>query len=318
MVDTSFAFASPPLFISHPAMTATMTALASEPSLPPLNGTPTAATTATVSLDAYDEEQVRLMEERCILVTPDDRAYGEGSKKTCHLMSNIRGPDALLHRAFSVFLFRPADGRLLLQKRADEKITFPSMWTNTCCSHPLSTHSEREEQGQLGVRRAALRKLPHELGTKPDELTAEDFTYLTRIHYLAPCEVDPVTGDEGVWGEHEIDYILFAAEDVTLDLNPNEVSDARYVNEQELRAMFDDQGESPIGLPPGRRFPDPSQSIPLRPGSSSSAGTSCSPGGSSCSRVHAKPDGNTTSRRTSASPAAYARACSRARSRTSS
>ncbi|GHJ89452.1 hypothetical protein NliqN6_5854 [Naganishia liquefaciens] len=224
-------------------MTATMTALASEPSLPPLaNGTATA--TATVSLDAYDEEQVRLMEERCILVTPDDRAYGEGSKKTCHLMANIRGPDALLHRAFSVFLFRPTDGRLLLQKRADEKITFPSMWTNTCCSHPLSTSSEREEQGQLGVRRAALRKLPHELGTKPDELTERNFTYLTRIHYLAPCEVDPVTGDEGVWGEHEIDYILFATEDVTLDLNPNEVSDARYVNEQELRAMFDDQENS--------------------------------------------------------------------------
>lgn len=183
------------------------------------------------------------MEERCILVTPQDKAYGEGSKKTCHLMSNIRGPDALLHRAFSVFLFRPSDGRLLLQKRADEKITFPSMWTNTCCSHPLSTSAEREEEGQMGVRRAALRKLPHELGTKPEELLAEDFTYLTRIHYLAPCEVDPVTGDEGVWGEHEIDYILFATENVTLDLNPNEVSDARYVNEQELRDMFDDNGE---------------------------------------------------------------------------
>jgi isopentenyl-diphosphate delta-isomerase len=192
----------------------------------------------------YDEEQVRLMEERCILVTPQDKAYGEGSKKTCHLMSNIRGPEALLHRAFSVFLFRPADGRLLLQKRADEKITFPSMWTNTCCSHPLSTSLEREEKHQLGVRRAACRKLPHELGTKPDELDTDDFTYLTRIHYLAPCEVDPVTGQEGVWGEHEIDYILFATKDVTLDLNPNEVSDARYVNEQELRAMFDDNGTS--------------------------------------------------------------------------
>lgn len=37
------------------------------------------------SLDAYDEEQVRLMEERCILVNEKDEAYGEESKKTCEL-----------------------------------------------------------------------------------------------------------------------------------------------------------------------------------------------------------------------------------------
>lgn len=53
----------------------------------------TAATTATktvtgalqadVDLEAYDEEQVRLMEERCILVDDQDVAYGEGSKKRC-------------------------------------------------------------------------------------------------------------------------------------------------------------------------------------------------------------------------------------------
>jgi isopentenyl-diphosphate delta-isomerase len=233
-------------------MTATMSpidsSLAQEPSLPPLNssnGVSSTTTTkptsrATISLDTYDEEQVRLMEERCILVTPQDEAYGEACKKTCHLMANIRGPESLLHRAFSVFLFRPSDGRLLLQKRAAEKITFPNMWTNTCCSHPLSTASEREEQHQMGVRRAACRKLPHELGTKESELTPADFTYLTRIHYLAPCEVDEKTGEEGIWGEHEIDYILFATKDVTLDLNLNEVSDATYVNEQELRAMFDD------------------------------------------------------------------------------
>ncbi len=41
------------------------------------------ASPAQVNLSDYDEEQVRLMEERCILVTPDDVAYGEESKKTC-------------------------------------------------------------------------------------------------------------------------------------------------------------------------------------------------------------------------------------------
>ena len=41
----------------------------------------------SIDLDAYDEEQVRLMEERCILVTPDDEAYGEDSKKNCSSFS---------------------------------------------------------------------------------------------------------------------------------------------------------------------------------------------------------------------------------------
>ncbi|KAK8864322.1 isopentenyl-diphosphate Delta-isomerase [Kwoniella newhampshirensis] len=190
--------------------------------------------TTTVDLNAYDEEQVKMMEERCILVTPDDKAYGEDSKKTCHLMSNIN--QGLLHRAFSVFLFRPSDGRLLLQKRADEKITFPGMWTNTCCSHPLSIRSELVEEGQEGVRAAAIRKLPQELGIPESQLKQDDFTFLTRIHYLAPSN--------GPWGEHEIDYILFCTLDVDLDLNPNEVSDARYVSRSELEAMFADDTNS--------------------------------------------------------------------------
>lgn len=125
-------------------------------------------------------------------------------------MSNIS--TGLLHRAFSVFLFRPSDGRLLLQRRADEKITFPGMWTNTCCSHPLSIKAELVEEGQagelllarekvevsslrVGVRAAAVRKLPHELGIPESQLKPEYFTYLTKIHYLAPSD--------GLWGEHE-------------------------------------------------------------------------------------------------------------------
>lgn len=66
-----------------------------------------------------------------------------------HLMENIN--KGLLHRAFSAFVFRPSDGRLLLQQRATEKITFPDMWTNTCCSHPLDDFEEEKvEADQLG------------------------------------------------------------------------------------------------------------------------------------------------------------------------
>ena len=109
-------------------------------------------------------------------------------------MANIN--KGLLHRAFSAFVFRPADGKLLLQQHASEKITFPDMWTNTCCSHPLDDFAEEKiEAEQLGVRIAASRKLEHELGIPPTQTPFEGFEYLAKIHYLAPSD--------GLWGEHE-------------------------------------------------------------------------------------------------------------------
>lgn len=47
--------------------------------------TVTETKTVEPTLDGYDEEQVRLMEERCILVDENDKTYGEGSKKRCKL-----------------------------------------------------------------------------------------------------------------------------------------------------------------------------------------------------------------------------------------
>lgn len=109
-------------------------------------------------------------------------------------MENIN--KGLLHRAFSAFVFRPEDGKLLLQQRATEKITFPDMWTNTCCSHPLDDFEEEKiEEDQYGVKVAASRKLEHELGIPKDQTPIDKFQYLTRIHYLAPSD--------GLWGEHE-------------------------------------------------------------------------------------------------------------------
>lgn len=46
-----------------------------------------------------------------------------------------------------------------------------------------------------------------------------------------------------------VDYILFCTLDVDLDINPNEVSDARYVSKAELEGMFADDCE-------WRRFPN--------------------------------------------------------------
>lgn len=122
---------------------------------------------------ALDDTQVKLMEEQCILVDRDDRVIGHDSKKMCHMVSRD-GTVGKLHRAFSVFLFN-SSGKLLLQQRSQAKITFPSHYTNTCCSHPLYLPEELEEEGQLGVRRAAQRKLYHELGIPSEQVTCRVF-----------------------------------------------------------------------------------------------------------------------------------------------
>ena len=72
-----------------------------------------------------------MRKDMCILVNPSDQIVGHASKLEAH--SFVSGtPYGRLHRAFSVFLFDHSD-RLLLQQRAASKITFPSVWTNTCC-----------------------------------------------------------------------------------------------------------------------------------------------------------------------------------------
>lgn len=187
----------------------------------------------------HDDEQIRLMNENCIVLDWNDEAIGAGTKKLCHLMSNIE--KGLLHRAFSVFLFNER-GELLLQQRASEKITFPDLWTNTCCSHPLCVDDELGLDGSLeekvqGAINAAVRKLEHELGIPQSETrTRGRFHFLNRIHYMAPSN-EP-------WGEHEIDYILFyklgEGQALSVAPNVNEVRDSKWVSAEQLKQMFSD------------------------------------------------------------------------------
>ncbi|KAK4146763.1 NUDIX hydrolase domain-like protein [Dichotomopilus funicola] len=188
--------------------------------------------TSGAALEGHDEEQIRLMDEVCIVTDENDLPIGTASKKLCHLMTNIN--KGLLHRAFSVFLFNDKN-ELLLQQRATEKITFPDMWTNTCCSHPLHVSNETGSNlpdAVAGVKNAAQRKLDHELGIKKEQVPLEDFRFLTRIHYKAPSD--------GQWGEHEIDYILFIKANVDVAPNENEVQATQYVSAEQLKKMFED------------------------------------------------------------------------------
>ena len=193
-------------------------------------------------MKSQDEIQVQLMQERCILVNEQDQAIGSASKKKCHLLENIN--DGMLHRAFSVFLFNERD-ELLLQQRSDAKITFPGMFTNTCCSHPLDTVLEKEDEGGIGVKRAAQRKLFHELGITPDQVPLTLFHYITRIKYQA----ENIPRDN-VFGEHEIDYVLFVKRNVSVCSNVNEVKSYRYVNQAELRKILGDADSGEIKITP--------------------------------------------------------------------
>ncbi|GBG26735.1 Isopentenyl-diphosphate Delta-isomerase [Hondaea fermentalgiana] len=188
---------------------------------------------ANPSLESFDATQVALMEERVIVVDTQDKAERPGTKLETHLLENI--DKGLLHRAFSVFLFN-SEGKLLLQKRSDDKITFPAYWANTCCSHPLWVDGEMELKDALGVKRAAIRKLEHELGIKAEQVPIEKFHYLTRIHYVAKME-----GTQ--WGEHEIDHVLVIQADVDVAPVPNEVAEARYFSEEELKTFLEEAPE---------------------------------------------------------------------------
>ena len=192
------------------------------------------------SVEGYS--QLDLMNhDECIVVDENDMIIGHTSKYEAHRFDQVSAPSGVLHRAFSVFLFNN-EGKLLLQQRASSKITFPNVWTNTCCSHPLYGYqpSEVDDEESVamgkvqGTVAAARRKLNHELGICSEDVPSDDFKYLGRLHY---CAAD--TNDKS-WGEHEIDYILFIRKDVSsFDFNSEEIQNVKYVTLQELQAMMD-------------------------------------------------------------------------------
>lgn len=165
------------------------------------------------------------------------------SKRAGHTF-NVDTPRAALHRAFSFFLF-DSDNRLLLTQRASSKITFPNVWTNTVCSHPLYGMSPNEVDivpdaypSFPGIKHAAIRKCKHELGIDKQYIPHESIQFITRYHYWA---ADTITyGVNSPWGEHEVDYILFLRTNQSIPIHPaaDEVSDYRFVTIDQLKEML--------------------------------------------------------------------------------
>mmetsp|Transcript_56695 Transcript_56695/g.165899 ORF Transcript_56695/g.165899 Transcript_56695/m.165899 type:complete len:793 (-) Transcript_56695:375-2753(-) len=200
---------------------------------------------AAWSPEGMSQEDFMLKDE-CIVVNYADEVVGHDNKYNCHKF--IPGqPRGILHRAFSVMLF-DADGKLLLQQRAASKVTFPQVWTNTCCSHPLHGMQPPELDSleamssgdPVGVKRAAVRKLGHELGIPGSELDVARFKFMTRVHYWA-ADVQTY-GADAPWGEHEIDYLLMyrlaPGEQLTVKPHPEEVKAVKWISREDLRTAM--------------------------------------------------------------------------------
>jgi isopentenyl-diphosphate Delta-isomerase len=135
---------------------------------------------------------------RLILVDKHDMPTGTAEKMEAH-------EKALLHRAFSVFIFN-SKGEMLLQQRALKKYHSGGLWTNACCSHPY--------EGQ-DTKAAAEKRLQEEMGFTLPLTKAFEFVY------TAPF-------DNGLT-EHEYDHVFTATYDGTIQPDADEVMDFCYM-----------------------------------------------------------------------------------------
>lgn len=151
-----------------------------------------------------------------ILVNPDDEAIAVIDKLSAHKY-------AMLHRAFSVFIYRIHQGKIemLLQQRQLNKYHCGGLWSNACCSHPLPTET---------VEQAGARRLKEELGIQ------STLQNVGRFHYVAVL-------DDGFF-ENEIDYVLVGTTDNTdIPFNRDEVNDVKWVTADEARAWLKQKPE---------------------------------------------------------------------------
>jgi len=177
-------------------------------------------------LDGLDSSQAEMMEELVLCLDSDDNVIDSSSKFTTH------HGEGILHRAFSVLIF-DSEGRLLVQQRSSDKITFPAVWANSCCSHPLDIEGENDDPIE-GVKEAARRKLDQELGI-PRTITNDwKFNHIGRFEYKCRWDSD--------WVEHEIDHVLIVEADCEVDFNRNEIQSVDWLDNDSLIQMMERKG----------------------------------------------------------------------------
>jgi len=147
-----------------------------------------------------------MSEEFVILVDENDNPIGSEEKVKCHL------PNGKLHRAFTALLF-DEDGRLVLTRRAKEKMLWPNDWDGTFASHPR----ESETYVSSGERR-----MPEELGIKGT------LDYLHKFEYHVPYK--------DVGSENEICGTLIGIIDKSTELKEieGEIDEIKWISSKEL------------------------------------------------------------------------------------
>lgn len=139
-----------------------------------------------------------------ILVTEKDEEIGVMEKMEAH-------EKALLHRAFSVFIFN-SKGEMLLQQRALSKYHSGGLWTNACCSHP--------QPGEKTID-AANRRLKEEMGFHAKLAKLFDFVYKADF-------------DNGLT-EHEFDHVFAGEYEGQIEVDKTEVNDFCYKKMDDVR-----------------------------------------------------------------------------------
>jgi isopentenyl-diphosphate delta-isomerase len=142
-------------------------------------------------------------EEKVILVDENDHAIGEMEKMEAH-------EKAVLHRAFSIFIFNDK-GEMMLQQRAFSKYHSPGLWTNTCCSHPRPGETLDD---------ATNRRIVEEMGFTCQMDKAFSFIY------YAPF-------DHGLT-EHELDHVFIGKYNESPVINTDEVASWKWIEIPEL------------------------------------------------------------------------------------
>ncbi len=118
------------------------------------------------------------MQELVVLLNDQFEPIGTMPKAEVH------SGDTPLHRAFSLFIFKPT-GELLLQQRSSKKVAFPLVWTNSCCGHPAPDES---------YENAATRRAAFELGMSglQPTIAIPDYRYTATMHGIKENEFCPV------------------------------------------------------------------------------------------------------------------------------
>ncbi|WP_269525517.1 isopentenyl-diphosphate Delta-isomerase [Coraliomargarita parva] len=116
--------------------------------------------------------------EEVVLLNEAGQAIGSAPKDKIH------GRSTPLHSAFSIFLFN-LHGEMLIQQRAWTKQTWPGIWSNACCGHPMPGEA---------LEHAAQRRLRQELGLRGISLrlALPDFRYRASYQGIEENEICPV------------------------------------------------------------------------------------------------------------------------------